>query len=128
MSSISPSPSVPIATPVPHLAVARSARLADAAQAGQNPSTQAGGSAATTPAKGSMSSDVLKKLVGDMQAKLGGAASSLEFSVDKDSGRSVVKVTDRATREVIWQFPSDQALQVSKELGQYMGALVNRRA
>jgi flagellar protein FlaG len=70
----------------------------------------------------------LKKLVGDMQSKLSGASSNLEFTVDKDSGRSVVKVTERTTNEVIWQFPSEQALQVSKELGHYLGAFVNRTA
>ena len=61
-----------------------------------------------------------------MQSKLAGANSDLEFSVDKDSGQSIVKVTERTTNEVIWQFPSDQALQVSKVLSRFIGAFVNR--
>jgi flagellar protein FlaG len=63
-----------------------------------------------------------------MQTRLSGANANLVFSVDQDSGRSVVKVTERSTNEVIWQFPTEQALQVSKELGRYLGALVNRTA
>ncbi len=72
--------------------------------------------------------DELKKLVADMQTRLSGANANLVFSVDQDSGRSIVKVTERTTNDVIWQFPTEQALQVSKELGRYLGALVNRTA
>jgi flagellar protein FlaG len=75
-----------------------------------------------------LEADALQKIVAEMQTQLAGANSDLEFSVDKDSGRSVVKVTERATKEVVWQFPSDQALQVSKELGRLLGAFVNRAA
>jgi flagellar protein FlaG len=77
----------------------------------------------SSPARGV---DELKKLLADMQTRLPGANANLEFSVDQDSGRSIVKVTERTTNEVIWQFPTYQALQVSKELGRYLGALVNR--
>jgi flagellar protein FlaG len=63
-----------------------------------------------------------------MQSKVRGAASDLQFSVDHDSGKQVVKVTDRTSKEVIWQFPSEQALHVSKALDQYRGAFLNRKA
>jgi flagellar protein FlaG len=85
-----------------------------------------GSATAGTPSRPSLGADELKKLVVDMQTKLSGARSNLEFSVDNDTGRSVVKVTERTTNEVIWQFPSEQALQVSKELDRYLGAFVNR--
>ena len=87
-----------------------------------------GGATAGTPSSPSLAPDEFKKLVADMQSKLSGASSNLEFSVDKDSGRSIVKVTERTTNEVIWQFPSEEALQVSKELGRYLGAFVNHTA
>jgi flagellar protein FlaG len=74
----------------------------------------------------SLDAETLQRIVGEMQSKLAGTNSDLEFSVDKDSGQSVVKVTERTTKEVIWQFPSDQALQVSKELSRLLGAFVNR--
>jgi flagellar protein FlaG len=70
----------------------------------------------------------LKKLVAEMQTQLFRTNTNLMFSVDQDSGRSMVKVTERTTNEVIWQFPSEEALQVSKELGRYLGSLVNRTA
>jgi len=79
----------------------------------------------SSPTRGA---DELKRLVAEMQTRLSGANANLVFSVDQDSGRSIVKVTERTTNEVIWQFPTEQALQVSKELGRYLGALVNRTA
>jgi flagellar protein FlaG len=72
--------------------------------------------------------DELKGLVKEMQAKVNGATSALEFSVDQDSGKSIVKVTERSTKQVIWQFPSEQALQVTKELDRYQGSLLSRKA
>lgn len=42
--------------------------------------------------------------------------SELRFSVDEDSGRSVVKIMDLATKEVIRQIPNEQALNFAKQL------------
>ncbi len=40
----------------------------------------------------------------------------LNFSVDEDSGISVIKVLDRATQEVIRQIPGDEALRFARAL------------
>lgn len=42
----------------------------------------------------------------------------LEFSVDKDSGRTVIKVMDLATKEVIRQIPNEEALNFARKLGE----------
>lgn len=41
----------------------------------------------------------------------------LYFSVDKDSGRVVVKVIDSETREVIRQIPSEEVVALARGLG-----------
>lgn len=41
---------------------------------------------------------------------------NLEFSVDKDSGRTVVRIVDPQTQEVIRQIPDGHALAMSKRL------------
>jgi flagellar protein FlaG len=75
------------------------------------------------------SADELKKLVGEMQRKVNTVSSALEFSVDDDTGKSVVKVSDRSTKEVIWQFPSQDALQITRALDRFQqGMLVNQKA
>ncbi len=44
----------------------------------------------------------------------------IEFSIDEESGRSVVKVVDRETGEVIRQLPSEDALAVSRQIKEFV--------
>lgn len=55
-------------------------------------------------------------------------ASGLEFSIDKDSGRTVVQVIDTDTRDVLRQYPSKQALAMSQELDKLQGLLLRDKA
>ncbi|GHU10685.1 hypothetical protein FACS1894185_2610 [Betaproteobacteria bacterium] len=53
---------------------------------------------------------------------------SLGFSVDEESGRLVVKVTDNETKEVIRQMPSEEALALAKALDKLKGLLIQQKA
>lgn len=53
---------------------------------------------------------------------------SLQFSIDKDTGTTVVKVIDTKTNEVIKQFPSEEMLAIAKSLDQLKGVLVRQKA
>jgi flagellar protein FlaG len=80
-------------------------------------------------AGGSPASGQLSKLVSDMQKKVASYSPELQFSIDQHSGADIVKMTDKSTNTVIWQFPSEVALQVAKELDQYrQGLVVNHKA
>lgn len=48
----------------------------------------------------------------------------LEFSIDSDSHRTVVKVVDQKTKDVIRQIPSEEALQIAQALEQAQGGLL----
>lgn len=48
---------------------------------------------------------------------------NLEFSVDKDTDKIVVKVVDTATNEVVKQFPSQEMLDIAKALDRLQGVL-----
>lgn len=59
---------------------------------------------------------------------------SLSFMLDETSGRSVIKVMDKATEQVIRQIPSEELLKVAQdikrlqdEMGQSLGLLIDRR-
>lgn len=52
----------------------------------------------------------------------------LEFSVDQDSARTVVKVVDKTTHEVIRQMPTQQALEIAKALDRLQSLLVRQQA
>lgn len=53
---------------------------------------------------------------------------NLEFSVDDETGRTVVKLIDRETDEVLRQFPSEEMLQIARALDKLQGLLVHQQA
>lgn len=54
--------------------------------------------------------------------------SNLNFSVDEESDQLIVKVVDSETDEVIRQFPTEQAIELSKKLEEVIGLIFNDRA
>ena len=52
----------------------------------------------------------------------------LEFSVDSDSKRTIVKVVDRQTNELIRQIPTVETLQIAHALDQTQGLLIKQQA
>ncbi len=59
---------------------------------------------------------------------------SLSFMVDEASGKSIIKVMDKSTEQVIRQIPSEELLKVAQdikrlqeEMGQSLGFLIDRR-
>jgi flagellar protein FlaG len=56
------------------------------------------------------------------------AASDIKFSIDEDSGRTVVKVIDRETQDVIRQIPSQEILDLAQALGKLQGLLIKQKA
>lgn len=85
--------------------------------------------ATNTAAAPALATQDLKKLAQMMQQKVAARSPDLQFSVDQDSGKSVIKVTDRTTHELIWQIPSEVALKVTKEIDLFLkGSILNHKA
>lgn len=55
-------------------------------------------------------------------------SSSLEFSVDQDSGRTIVRVVDVETKDIIRQIPNEEALAIAKSLDKLQGVLIRQKA
>ncbi|MBT9591255.1 MAG: flagellar protein FlaG [Thiobacillus sp.] len=55
-------------------------------------------------------------------------STSIQFSLDQDTGRTVVKMVDTATDEILRQFPSEEILAISKSIDRMQGLLINREA
>ena len=100
-----------------------SGRVASAGAAAPPPTESTPTPATAAPQNLAPSPEELSKLVAKMQNRVSHLSSDLEFSVDDDSGKSIIKVTERATKDVIWQFPSEQALQVTHELDRFQSML-----
>jgi flagellar protein FlaG len=56
------------------------------------------------------------------------SSNDLQFSIDKDTGIEVVKLTDKQTGEVIRQIPSKEMLEIAKSIDAMKGSLVSQQA
>jgi flagellar protein FlaG len=81
-------------------------------------------STTTTTTTGSM--DELKDAVSKLNKSV--HAQSVEFSIDNDSKRTIVKVVDVATKEIVRQMPTEEALQIAKSLDKAIGLLIRQQA
>jgi flagellar protein FlaG len=70
----------------------------------------------------------VKQAVSDINKAMQFMSRELEFSVDTDSERTVVKVIDQQTREVIRQMPTKEALEIGKALEKVQGLLIRQTA
>lgn len=55
-------------------------------------------------------------------------AQDLLFSIDEDTGKTIVKVVDASTDEVIRQIPSEEIISIAKALDKLQGLLVKQQA
>lgn len=53
---------------------------------------------------------------------------NLQFTVDSDTKMNIVKVIDTQTKDVIRQFPSEEALKIAQALDKLQGLLVRDKA
>lgn len=70
----------------------------------------------------------LQKALEEVEKAVAPMAQSLQFSLDKDSGKTVVKVMDTDTNEVIRQIPSEEVLAISKAVDKLKGLLIKQQA
>lgn len=70
------------------------------------------------------SMEQLKNVVESINKVLKQANRNLEFSVDKDTSKQVVKLVDSETGDVIRQFPTDEMLAISRAIDQAQEGLL----
>ena len=54
--------------------------------------------------------------------------SSIEFSVDPQHGKTIVKVMDKSTGQLIRQMPSEEMVAIAQALDRIQGVLIRRKA
>lgn len=110
-------------SPVLEMPVAQ--RKARAEGGSKHPATeQPDADAGLTPA----SAEQVEQAVKDIRKVVSAVASDLQFSVDKDSGRTMVKVVDVKTKEVIRQIPGEEVLAIRRALDKMKGLLLRMEA
>lgn len=56
------------------------------------------------------------------------AERNVQFSLDAETGRSIVRIVDPKSGEVIRQIPSEAALEVARAVGKLQGSYVSEKA
>jgi flagellar protein FlaG len=68
--------------------------------------------------------DAVKKI----EKALTPTAEDLQFSIDDDSGKVIIKLVDTKTQTVLRQIPSKELLDIAKALDKMQGLLVKQKA
>ncbi|HEX5393349.1 MAG TPA: flagellar protein FlaG [Rhodocyclaceae bacterium] len=106
----------------------QAASAASPTQSTKHPDTS-NASAATGNAQDSQPDSHQLNAALDKLKKVADASSSdLQFSVDKDSGRTIVRVVDKGTGDLIRQIPSKDVLEIAKSIESMQGMLFKKEA
>jgi flagellar protein FlaG len=70
----------------------------------------------------------LGNAVADLNKMAQAAAQGVRFSVDEESGRTVVKVVDTQTDKVLRQIPTVEALELWRSIEQMQGVMLRDKA
>ena len=70
----------------------------------------------------------ITQALSDVQAVIQPMARDLLFSIDNDTGKTVVKVVDSVTEKVIRQIPSEELIAIAKALDKFQGLLLKQEA
>lgn len=83
---------------------------------------------AAPPAAAQPNPQALRDAVKAANAAVKSLANSLEFSVDEQSGRTVVRIVDVNTQQLIRQIPSEEMLAIAQALDKMQGKLIESQA
>lgn len=74
------------------------------------------------------SKDQVNEAVQKIQGTVDNLAHNLRFSIDEDTGKTIIKVMDVHTEEIIRQIPSEEAVEIARTLDKVQGLLFNGKA
>ena len=115
-------------------AASSNAAITAEARRQQNPAGTVFETKVTAPVQRAVAQDTpesavqLENAVNEVSSFVKQTNSSLQFSIDRDSGKTMVKVVDASTNEIIRQIPSEEMLAMAKALDGIKGLLVQQKA
>lgn len=80
------------------------------------------------PAAGGVDSKQLDAALAKLRQAAQVSSSDLNFSVDKETGKTIIRVTDQSTGQLIRQIPSQELIDIAKSIDQMRGILIKKQA
>lgn len=94
----------------------------------QSPSSEVKNETAATASVGKQPSrEQIDQAMKEVKQALPFQARDLQFSIDNETGRTVIKIVDPATKEVIRQMPSEELLAITRALDKFTGLLAKQK-
>lgn len=75
-----------------------------------------------------LSNEDVERTVNEIRRYIEPVDQNLQFSIDKDTGKTIVKLIDSSTKEVLRQIPSEELIAIARALGKGQGGLIERKA
>ncbi len=75
-----------------------------------------------------LGAEQIESALEEVRAAVQPVARSLLFSLDDESGRTVIKVVDSVTNEMIRQIPSEEILAIARAVDKLQGLLIEQKA
>jgi flagellar protein FlaG len=127
MNTINPSGSSPASASYPVLATQAKVAPTPAPAPMRSAPTKAEQPVTAPSAPAAPSAAELKQAVSELQQKTRVTSPDLQFSIDEDTGQTVIKITDATTKEVIRQIPPEEVIRLNKELDRMQGLLLHKQ-
>jgi flagellar protein FlaG len=70
----------------------------------------------------------VKEAVRDIQEFVSAVTTDLRFTVDKETGRSIVSVVDSKTQQIVRQIPTEEIMKIARNIDRMQGLLFSDRA
>lgn len=111
-------------------AIARDSNATVANRAAPVPAEATGGAATSHPGTTAPVADpaLVKRAAEQINEFIKSSSHNLQFSVDKDSGRIIVKVVDQETGALIRQIPSEETIAIASSLDKPQGVIIRSKA
>jgi len=80
------------------------------------------------PAAAAVDPRALQQLADKLTQTIGMTGQQVQFSVDNDTGKTILRVTDTESGAVLRQIPGDEALSMARILDRMQGILIRQKA
>jgi flagellar protein FlaG len=76
-----------------------------------------------------LSNEQIEQTVAEIRRQIAPVDQNLLFTIDKDTGKTIVRLVDSATKEILRQIPSEELVAIARALGKGgQSGLIERKA
>lgn len=75
-----------------------------------------------------LTNEQIEKTVDEIRRHIEPVDQNLLFSIDKETGKTIVRLIDSSTKEILRQIPSEELIAIARALGKGQSGLIERKA